>query len=127
MNYNKLYQKYINIICRKYYIFGFLYLLLNIICVYYNIKINNYLYIFELEVFNIIEISLYLILNFIIIFFIQLFINKICLKYDYLSLISLIFTLQLFILYCKMFLDIIIFGIGQVNFVYYYNLILTYV
>ena len=111
MKIDKLYNKYINVICKKFYLFGLIYLLLHILLVHFNITTSNFLFIFQIEVINLIEIILFLIVNLICVFLTQYIISKILIKNPFFVIFTLIFIIPLFISYLYIIYDIIVYSI----------------
>ena len=111
MKIDKLYNKYINMICKKFYLFGLIYLLLHILLVHFNITTSNFLFIFQIEVINLIEIILFLIVNLICVFLTQYIISKILIKNPFFVIFTLIFIIPLFISYLYIIYDIIVYSI----------------
>lgn len=109
MKFDKLYSKYINLICKKFYLLGLLYLFIHIFFVYLNINSTHFLFIFQLEKIDLIEIILFLIINLICIFSTQFIISKILIKNSLFIIISLIFIIPLIISYLYIFYDILIY------------------
>lgn len=124
MKIDKLYNKYINLICKKFYLFGLIYLLLHILLVHFNIATSHFLFIFQIEIINLIEIIIFLIVNLICIFLTQHIISKILIKNPFFVIFTLIFIIPLFISYLYILYDVIIYGI---NLIYdNRNFIMTY-
>ena len=111
MKIDKIYNKYINVICKKFYLFGLIYLLLHILLVHFNITTSNFLFIFQIEVINLIEIILFLIVNLICVFLTQYIISKILIKNPFFVIFTLIFIIPLFISYLYIIYDIIVYSI----------------
>lgn len=111
MKIDKLYNKYINVICKKFYLFGLIYLLLHILLVHFSITTSNFLFIFQIEVINLIEIILFLIVNLICVFLTQYIISKILIKNPFFVIFTLIFIIPLFISYLYIIYDIIVYSI----------------
>ena len=111
MNLNKLYSIYINFICKKFYLIAIIYLFLHLFFLYIDIELSHFIFIFKLENFNYIELTFYIILNFLCIFITQLIISKILTKYNFFVPFTLIFIIPLCISILYFFLDIIIFDI----------------
>ena len=111
MNFNKLYSIYINLICKKFYLIAIIYLFLHLFFLYIDIELSHFIFIFKLENFNYIELTFYIILNFLCIFITQLIISKILTKYNFFVPFTLIFIIPLCISILYFFLDIIIFDI----------------
>lgn len=111
MKTDKLYNKYINVICKKFYLFSLIYLLLHILLVHFNITTSNFLFIFQIEVINLIEIILFLIVNLFCVFLTQYIISKILIKNPFFIIFTLIFIIPLFISYLYIIYDIIVYNI----------------
>ena len=111
MKIDKIYNKYINVICKKFYLFGLIYLLLHILLVHFNITTSNFLFVFQIEVINLIEIILFLIVNLICVFLTQYIISKILIKNPFFVIFTLIFIIPLFISYLYIIYDIIVYSI----------------
>ena len=111
MKIDKIYNKYINVICKKFYLFGLIYLLLHILLVHFNITTSNFLFVFQIEVINLIEIILFLIVNLICVFLTQYIISKILIKNPFFIIFTLIFIIPLFISYLYIIYDIIVYSI----------------
>ena len=111
MKFNKLYNIYINLICKKFYLIAIIYLFLHLFFLYIDIELSHFIFIFKLENFNYIELTFYIILNFLCIFITQLIISKILIKYNFFVPFTLIFIIPLCISILYFFLDIIIFDI----------------
>jgi hypothetical protein len=114
MNLNKLYNIYINFICKKFYLIAIIYLFLHLFFLYINIELSHFIFIFKLEKFNYIELTFYIILNFLCIFITQLIISKILLKYNFFVPFTLIFIIPLCISILYFYLDIIYFDLYYV-------------
>lgn len=111
MKIDKIYNKYINVICKKFYLFGLIYLLLHILLIHFNITTSNFLFVFQIEIINLIEIILFLIVNFICVFLTQYIISKILIKNPFFVIFTLIFIIPLFISYLYIIYDIIVYSI----------------
>ena len=111
MNLNKLYSIYINLICKKFYLIAIIYLFLHLFFLYINIELSHFIFIFNLEKFNVIELLIFIILNLLCVFITQLIISKILLKYNFFVPFTLIFIIPLYISLLYFFLDIIYFDL----------------
>lgn len=111
MKFDKLYNIYINLICKKFYLLGIIYLILHLLFIYIDVNISHFIFIFKLENFNIIEISFYIILNFLCVFISQYIISKILIKNIFLIVFTLIFIIPLYLSIILLFLDVITFDI----------------
>ena len=111
MNLNKLYSIYINFICKKFYLIAIIYLFLHLFFLYINIELSHFIFIFNLEKFNVIELLIFIILNSLCVFITQLIISKILLKYNFFVPFTLIFIIPLYISLLYFFLDIIYFDL----------------
>ena len=109
MKFDKLYNKYVNLICKKFYLLALIYLVLHLICLYSNIHLSHFLFFFSIEKINLIEVSLFLIINLICIFLSQFIISKILIKNVFFVVFSLIFTIPLFISFIFMIYEVIFF------------------
>ena len=116
MKFEKLYNKYVNLICKKFYLLSLIYLVLHLICLYSNIHLSHFLFFFSIEKINLIEVSLFLIINLICIFLTQFIISKILIKNVFFVLFTLIFTIPLFISFIFMICDVILF---TANYIWY--------
>ena len=116
MKFDKLYNKYVNLICKKFYLLALIYLVLHLICLYSNIHLSHFLFFFSIEKINLIEVSLFLIINLICIFLTQFIISKILIKNVFFVLFTLIFTIPLFISFIFMICDVILF---TANYIWY--------
>ena len=114
MNLNKLYSIYINFICKKFYLIAIIYLFLHLFFLYINIELSHFIFIFNLEKFNVIELLIFIILNLLCVFITQLIILKILLKYNFFVPFTLIFIIPLYISLLYFFLDIIYFDLCYV-------------
>ena len=111
MKFDKLYRIYINLICKKFYLLAIIYLFLHLLFIYINVNISNFIFIFKLENFNIIELCFYFILNFLCIFISQYIISKILIKSIFFIVFTLIFIIPLYLSIILLFLDVIIFDL----------------
>ena len=116
MKFKKLYNKYINLVCKKFYLLSLIYLVLHLICLYSNIHVSHFLFFFRIEKINLIESIFFLIINFICIFLTQFIISKILIKNVFFVLFTLIFTIPLFISFIFMICDVILF---TANYIWY--------
>lgn len=105
MKIDKLYSKYINLICKKFYLIAIIYLLLHLIFVYFSIEVSHFIFIFKLEKYNIIEISLFFIINLLCVIITQKIINKILIKNIFLVIFTLIFIIPLYISFIYILID----------------------
>ena len=111
MKLNKLYSIYINLICKKFYLIAIIYLFLHLFFLYIDIELSHFIFIFNLEKFNVIELLIFIILNLLCVFITQLIISKILLKYNFFVPFTLIFIIPLYISLLYFFLDIIYFDL----------------
>ena len=111
MKFDKLYSKYINLICKKFYLLSIIYLFLHLLFMYIDVNISHFIFIFKLEHFNYIELIFYVILNFLCIFISQYIISKILIKNIFLIIFTLIFIIPLYLSIILLFLDVITFDI----------------
>ena len=111
MKFNKLYSIYINLICKKFYLIAIIYLFLHLFFLYIDIELSHFIFIFNLEKFNVIELLIFIILNLLCVFITQLIISKILLKYNFFVPFTLIFIIPLYISLLYFFLDIIYFDL----------------
>ena len=105
MKIDKLYSKYINLICKKFYLIAIIYLLLHLIFVYFSIEVSHFIFIFKLEKYNIIEISLFFIINLLCVIITQKIINKILIKNIFLVVFTLIVIIPLYISFIYILID----------------------
>lgn len=105
MKIDKLYNKYINLICKKFYLIAIIYLLLHLIFVYFSIEVSHFIFIFKLEKYNIIEISLFFIINLLCVIITQKIINKILIKNIFLVVFTLIIIIPLYISFIYILID----------------------
>ena len=111
MKFDKLYNKYINLICKKFYLLSIIYLFLHLLFIYIDVNISHFIFIFKLENLNYIELIFYVILNFLCIFISQYIISKILIKNIFLIIFTLIFIIPLYLSIILLFLDVITFDI----------------
>ena len=109
MKFDKLYNKYVNLICKKFYLLALIYLVLHLICLYSNIHLSHFLFFFSIEKINLIEVSLFLIINLICIFLTQFIISKILIKNIFFVVFTLMFIIPLFISYLYIIYDVIVY------------------
>ena len=109
MKFEKLYNKYVNLICKKFYLLSLIYLVLHLICLYSNIHLSHFLFFFSIEKINLIEVSLFLIINLICIFLTQFIISKILIKNVFFVVFTLMFIIPLFISYLYIIYDVIVY------------------
>ena len=109
MKFKKLYNKYINLVCKKFYLLSLIYLVLHLICLYSNIHVSHFLFFFRIEKINLIEVSLFLIINLICIFLTQFIISKILIKNVFFVVFTLMFIIPLFISYLYIIYDVIVY------------------
>ena len=111
MKFDKLYDKYINLICKKFYLLSIIYLFLHLLFMYIDVNISHFIFIFKLENFNYIELIFYVILNFLCVFISQYIISKILIKNIFLIIFTLIFIIPLYLSIILLFIDVITFDI----------------
>ena len=105
MNIDKLYKKYINLICKKFYLIAIIYLILHLIFVYFSIDVSHFIFIFKLEKYNLIEISLFFIINLLCVIITQKIINKILIKNIFLVPFTLMVIIPLYISFIYILID----------------------